>query len=75
MTGHSEIYADIDRAFNRIKRIESRISNLESKLDTKEKSDFHYRHKDEELCEHGGDSESCELCEDQRWQDAALGSL
>ena len=63
MTGHSEIYADIG-AFNRIKRLESRISILENKLD-----------KDEELCEHGSDPESCELCEDQRWQDAALGSL
>ena len=56
MTGHSEIYADIDRAFDKIKRLESRISILENKLD-----------KDEELCEHGSDPESCELCRDQRY--------
>ena len=28
---HAEIYADIDRAFVRIKRLESRIKDLESK--------------------------------------------
>ena len=31
---HADIYADIDRAYVKIKRLESRITELESKLDT-----------------------------------------
>ena len=75
MTGHSEIYADIDRAFNRIKRLESRISNLEGKLDIIEVDILLDENGDVVDCEHGSDPESCELCRDQRYQAAALGSL
>jgi len=41
-----------------------------------ETKDANEKCNEDELCEHGsGDSESCELCEDQRWLDAALGAL